>query len=125
MLASGARVVLVSPEATQGLRELADSGRIEWRCRLFKPDDLDGVFLAFVAVDCDPAPIVNAARARGVPVNLASAGRDGDFIVPSVVRQGNVVVSLSTSGTNPSLTKRLTSWLKGALEEWLLRDDGH
>src|SRR4051794_23538794 len=53
LLGAGARVRLVSPELTPTLRGIADAGRLTWIEREFTEDDLDGVWLAHVAVD-DP-----------------------------------------------------------------------
>jgi precorrin-2 dehydrogenase/sirohydrochlorin ferrochelatase len=119
MLPSGAKIVLVAPKITPKLKALADSGEIEWRCRAFAPEDAEGAFLAFVAIDGDPSAIVDALRDQGVPVNLASSGKEGDFIVPSVVREGDLVISVSTSGNDPALTKRIAQWLRGEVQRFL------
>ncbi len=115
VLPSGARVVVVSPSLTSTLQDLVAGDKIEWHSRTFLPGDLDGAFLVFVAIDGDPSSIVELARERGIPLNLASSGGDGDFIVPSVVREGDILISLSTSGRSPSFTKRLARWLREEL----------
>ena len=124
ILPSGAGVILVAPEVTPKLEELAQQGGIEWRKRPFVPEDARGVFLAFVAVDEDPAPIAKALRESGVLVNLASAGREGDFLVPYVIREGDVVVSVSTSGSDPAFTKRLGRWLREKICSFLREETG-
>ena len=124
ILLSGAKVILVAPEITPRLAGLALQGEIEWRRRPFLPEDAQGVFLAFVAVDGDPASIVEALRDRGVLVNIASAGREGDFLVPYVIREGEVVVSVSTSGRDPALAKRLGRWLIEKLHSFLREKTG-
>ncbi len=119
LLPSGARILLLAPRVTPTLEALAREGKIRWLSRSLEPGDLEGASLMFVAVDSDPWSIVEVARARGIPVNVASAGREGDFIVPSVIRRGEVVVSVSTSGRNPHKTKRLARWLERMLERFL------
>ncbi len=124
VLPTGARVVVVAPSATPRIVALAEEGRLEWHRRSFVSGDLRGVSLVFVAIDGDPTSVVKAAREKGVMVNLASAGTEGDFIVPSVVREGEVVLSVSTSGRDPGLTKRLARWLKKELSRWLTEVKG-
>ena len=51
LLICGARVRVVSPKAGEDIRQLALSGKIEWRQRAYRTGDLDGVFLAIAATD--------------------------------------------------------------------------
>ena len=62
--------------------------------------------------------IAVAARARGVLVNRAdrAGGRDaGSVVVPATVREGPVVVSVSTGGQAPALSKHLRRELETTL----------
>jgi precorrin-2 dehydrogenase/sirohydrochlorin ferrochelatase len=52
------------------------------------------------------------AREAGVLCNLAQQPQDGDFILPSLVRQGDLVLSISTSGASPALAKHLRQRLE-------------
>ena len=45
LLAVGADVLLISPEATPALEELAAAGRVDWRKREYRPGDCDGAWL--------------------------------------------------------------------------------
>src|SRR5690349_22948912 len=68
LLDAGADVLLVSPELTPVLRDLADKGRLRWEARPFEPSDVDSAWLVHVAVD-DPAAaaaVSAAAEARQV-----------------------------------------------------------
>ncbi|MHB0927582.1 MAG: CbiX/SirB N-terminal domain-containing protein [Candidatus Nanopelagicales bacterium] len=60
LLAAGASVRLVSPVATQRLRELSERGDVRWEQRGYEARDLDGAWFAMATTD-DPA--VNAAVA--------------------------------------------------------------
>ena len=53
LLASGANVTLVSPDATPELERLASEGRMRWIRRAYAPGDLAGAWLAIAATD-DP-----------------------------------------------------------------------
>jgi uroporphyrin-III C-methyltransferase/precorrin-2 dehydrogenase/sirohydrochlorin ferrochelatase len=109
LLAAGARVRVVAPEAAPELRVLADEGAIELIGRAYREGDLAGGTLAVVATD-DPrvsAQAAGEARAAGVLVNVADAPALCDWIAPSVARRGGVTVAVSTGGRSPSFARRL------------------
>ncbi|MXQ65916.1 uroporphyrinogen-III C-methyltransferase [Actinomadura rayongensis] len=51
LLAAGASVILVSPEVTPSLEDLAAAGRIEWRRRNYAPGDCAGAWLVQAVTD--------------------------------------------------------------------------
>jgi len=106
LVESGARVVVVSPETVDTLKEAAKDGRIDWRSRPFEPADLDGALLAFAATSDGEVnrAVVESARARGVMVNDARA-EDGDFAVPATLRRGKLQIAVSTGGGSPAYAR--------------------
>lgn len=107
LLAAGGRVRVVATEVRREVRALG----VPWEERPYRAGDLDGVWLAIAATD-DPA--ANAAvkadgEARHVWVNAADDPVSCSFILPAVVRQGPVVVTVATGGHSPALA----AWLKG------------
>jgi siroheme synthase-like protein len=121
LLAAGARVTVVSPDLTPGLRGHADRRVLEWTSRAFGPSDLDGMELAFVATS-DPEVNRRAAgeaKARGIRVNVADDPEACDFHVPAVLRRGPVSVAVSTGGASPALAAWLRNRLETAIPEGL------
>jgi siroheme synthase-like protein len=117
LIEAGAAVTLVAPELTPQLQRLATSGSIEVRQREFKDADLDGALLVISATD-DPATqerVAAAARARSIPVNTVDQPRLCDFIVPAIVRRGDVVLAISTSGKSPALAAALRAKLDSVI----------
>ena len=47
------------------------------------------------------------ARRAGVLVSVVDAPRESDFIVPAVVRRGDLLIAISTSGRSPALAGHL------------------
>jgi precorrin-2 dehydrogenase/sirohydrochlorin ferrochelatase len=43
----------------------------------------------------------------GIPVNVVDRPSDSDFIVPSVIRRGDLLIAVTTSGKSPALAKRI------------------
>lgn len=115
LVAGGADdVVVVAPSITPGVNAITDEHGFELRGRAFEAQDLEGVFLAMVATD-DPGVngrVATAARARGVLVNAADDPAHCDFILPAVVRRGDVQVAVTTGGRSPALARHLREWLE-------------
>ena len=81
-------------------------------------EDHPGARLAFVALE---APEVAAARlrARGVLVNVADRPELCDFILPSVLERGPVLLAVSTGGASAGLAKALRLRLETLLPDSL------
>jgi len=109
LLDAGARVSVVSPELSAGLRRLFEQGRLDWRQREARPEDVAGADYIFAATgDAETNRLIAAtAQSAGVPINLADDGEAGDFLLPAVVRRGKFVLTASTSGAGPALAARV------------------
>jgi siroheme synthase-like protein len=95
----------VAPEAVAGVRAMVAAGRIRWAEREFTPTDLDDAWLAITATS---SPDVNravfeAGEARRTWVNAADDPANCSFSLMSVVRQGDIVVTIGTNGRSPAL----------------------
>jgi precorrin-2 dehydrogenase/sirohydrochlorin ferrochelatase len=119
LLAAGAVVTVVAPELSPALRELAAAGRIKHEAHAYRDSDLEGFEACFVATDDGAvnAQVAADGKTRGIWVNAADDPANCDFILPSVVRQGPVVVAASTGGGSPALARRLREELTAFLAE--------
>lgn len=114
LLKCGARVTVVSPQLGPGLMQAAQARQIKVLPRAFQPDDLDGVVLAIAATD-DPqvnAQVSREAQRRGLLVNVVDDPAACNFIVPSVLRRGDLVIAVSTSGRSPALARNIRQKLE-------------
>ncbi len=75
--------------------------------REFKKSDLNEAFLAVAATDDKNVNkrIGQIAKERGILVNVVDCAENCDFILPSVMRRGNLTVAVSTDGNMPSLSR--------------------
>jgi precorrin-2 dehydrogenase/sirohydrochlorin ferrochelatase len=113
LVAAGADVEVVAPVVDDEIRVLG----VRVVERSYRPGDLDGAWLAIAATD-DPGVNERVHRdgeAAGVWVNAADEPKACSFTLPAVVRQGPVMVTVSTSGHSPALA----AWLKGHVQEQL------
>src|SRR5438128_11971469 len=95
LLECGAHVTVVSPAVTRGLAALAAIGRIEHRARPFRRSDLRGCALAVAATGdlrVDEAVAAMARRLR-VLLNVVDRPDHCDFILPSVLRRGDLQIA--------------------------------
>jgi precorrin-2 dehydrogenase/sirohydrochlorin ferrochelatase len=109
LLRAGARVTVVSPQATAAIRKLAEEEQLTWHARGYRSADMMAMFLVFSATD-DPElnrRIEADAARHHVLCNFADQPARGHFILPSIVERGDLLVSISTSGTSPAVARRL------------------
>jgi precorrin-2 dehydrogenase/sirohydrochlorin ferrochelatase len=114
LLAAGAAVTVVSPAITAGLAALVADGRIRHVARGYRPSDLAGHRLAFVATDDGALNGAVAADGRdaGVWVNAADDPAHCDFILPSVLRRGPLQIAVATGGASPALSRAIREELE-------------
>jgi precorrin-2 dehydrogenase / sirohydrochlorin ferrochelatase len=119
LLAAGAAVTVVAPEATARVESLAAEGRLEWIAGTYQPAQLDGARLVFAATDDTEVNerIATDARARGALVNVAEPPETGDFAAPATVRRGGICIAVSTGGASPALAKKLRERIEAVVGE--------
>jgi len=106
---------VVSPALTPGLAALAASGRVVNRERSFRRNDLRGCALAVAATGdllVDGA-VAEMARRWRVLVNVVDRPEHCDFILPSVLRRGELQIAVSTDGRSPALAREIRRRLEG------------
>jgi len=112
---AGASVKVISPELTPLLARLKEAGKIIHRPHFFRAGDLRGAFLAVAATD-DRATnerVFRQASLQKILVNVVDAPPWSNFIVPSMVARGELLVAVSTSGKSPALAK----WLRQKIQQ--------
>ena len=117
LLRAGARVRVVSPEMDSRLEQAArESSGLSLIRRPFLPEDLEGTSLVFAATNNSRvnARIRQAAAEANVLCNAAEGEDKGDFILPSVVVRGDLLIAISTCGASPALAKRLRKELEAS-----------
>jgi precorrin-2 dehydrogenase/sirohydrochlorin ferrochelatase len=107
LLGAGAAVTVVSPTLTPRLADLASARRIIHTPRAYRAGDLEGFALAFATTGAHEVndAIAREGRERGVWVNAADDPAHCDFILPSVLRRGDLTVAVATGGSAPTLAR--------------------
>jgi len=119
LLELGARVEIVSPRLTPDLERWGRDGSICCRKRLYRGGDLLGKEFVFVATS-DAAlnrSVAAAAQSLKIWVNAADDPDNCDFILPSIMRRGALIVAVSTGGGSPALARLIREELEDHLSE--------
>ena len=120
LVRDGADLVVIAPAVSEEIERLGETGGVKIERRPFEPADLDGAFLAIAATDSRTVNqlVADAARERGVLVNVADDPGACDFTLPAIVRRKDITVAVSTGGRSPAfaryLREQLTDWLTDA-----------
>ncbi len=111
LLKAGADVIVVSPSLTPGLKRELSRKRIGHLPRTYRRGDLKGVFLTIAATD---SAETNRRISKDAPalVNVVDVPSECNFIAPSVVRRGPLLLAISTSGTSPAFARTLRKELE-------------
>jgi uroporphyrin-III C-methyltransferase/precorrin-2 dehydrogenase/sirohydrochlorin ferrochelatase len=119
LLDAGAAVTLVAPTLTPGLALRVREVGLAHVARAYVAGDLEGAHLAIAATDDpDVNHAVHAeAEARGVLINVVDDPPYCGFILPSILRRGDLVVAVSTSGNAPALAVRIRERIERELGE--------
>ena len=114
LLEAGAEVAVISPDASENVARWSKNNSIQLEARCYQNGDLDGYELAFVATDDDRvnASVYQEGKSRGVWVNAADDPAHCDFILPSVLRRGDLTVAVSSGGQSPALARTIREELE-------------
>ncbi len=114
LLESGADVTVVSPELTSKLSELKKQQKITHLEQEYTEDVLEDVFLVICATNIEEVnqQVAQDCFARKILVNVVDDPPKCNFFVPSVVRQGNLSIAISTNGKSPLLARSIREQLE-------------
>ncbi|URT68920.1 precorrin-2 dehydrogenase/sirohydrochlorin ferrochelatase family protein [Cytobacillus firmus] len=114
LLPTKAQVTVISPTVTEKLQQYINKGLLTWKEKSFEPADLDDAALIFAVTNEEEVNnAVEEAAQHWQLLSRADAKGRVDFINPAVVRRGEFVLTVSTSGGSPGLTRKV----KGELAE--------
>ncbi len=119
LVAAGANVRVVSPEATTCVAELAANGAIAWERRGFEERDVADAWLV-IASTTDPDVQKRASDASDARQTFCVAVDDlpnGSAYSAAVVRRAPFTVAISSSGEAPALARLIRELIEEVLPE--------
>lgn len=114
LLECGARVLVISPEVTAGLKTLAEKKKIILKKKRAGLTDLKGASLVISATSDRRinSLISSYCRRKGILINVVDSPKECNFILPSIARRGNLTIAVSTDGISPALSKKIRQALE-------------
>jgi len=114
LLKYGCRIHVVSPELTSQLEKLVANKKIQHLPEQSLNQAMSEAFMVIAATDdaVVNARIASRAKELGLLVNAVDQPRDCNFIVPSVVKSGDLQIAISTGGKSPALAKKIRKELQ-------------
>ncbi|MBQ9015911.1 MAG: bifunctional precorrin-2 dehydrogenase/sirohydrochlorin ferrochelatase [Firmicutes bacterium] len=112
-------ITVVSPEAEESIRNLADAGSVVWIRRRFEEKDLEGRDIVFAATADKELnrQIADLCRKKQICVNASSDKELCDFYFPGIVRQGETVIGVNASGRDHRRAKAVRQRIQKVLTE--------
>lgn len=117
LLKAGAAITVAAPGINDEIADHVAAGRVQHRAKSFSPALLAGVRIAIGAAEDESQnlALANAARARGVFVNVVDRADLSDFLVPAIVERGDITVGIASNGTAPLLLGRIRAQIEALL----------
>ena len=114
LLLCDARVRVISPEVSPEIKQLIDKNNLEWVPRGFMTGDLQEAILAFALTDNPEVQhqIATEAKKLGIPINIADNPEACTFQIPATIRQGELLITISTGGGSPALAATIRKELE-------------
>ncbi|OQY07114.1 MAG: siroheme synthase [Desulfobacteraceae bacterium 4572_123] len=114
LIECGASVTVISPEVEDELQLLSKNTAITIKQRPYRSTDLDNMFLVIGATDNEDLNrrISEDAEKVNMLCNIADRPKVCNFILPAIIRRGDLVLTVSTSGKSPAFAKKLKTDLE-------------
>lgn len=118
LLEAGARVKVIAPEICTEIEELFRREEIFWARENFSAELLGDELILIAATN---SPEINrqaceAAQARKILVNVVDE-TGGNFNVPSRIRRGDFLLTISTGANSPAFSRFVRRMLEAELDE--------
>lgn len=114
---AGAQVTVYAPSLSESIRHWVTEGKVRHMAQEFRAEMLQGCALAIAATDDRSVNrlVSEAAKARGIPVNVVDQPDLCTFIMPSIVDRSPVIIAVSTGGASPVLARLIRARLESLI----------
>lgn len=123
----GVKIRVVAEEIGEEMRALEKAGMsgtqalpIEIEERNFEKEDILGMDFVIAATNSEELnhAVSKLCRENRIPVNAVDQREDCDFIFPALIRNGDVLVAVSTGGSSPAAAAFLKQRISGCIPEY-------
>ena len=119
LLEAKAKVTVISPQIVEGLAKLVETKSIIWQKKCYEQGDLNDFILAICAIGNEEvnAQVRKEANQKKVILNVVDRLEFCDFALPAKIRRGDLLVTFSTNGKSPALSRYLRCKMEREFDE--------
>lgn len=113
------KITVLSPKLTKELDTIIKENSIRYVKGKYKPEiikDYDIIIVAINDIEIQKE-IYRQAKRENKLCNTVDTPNESDFIFPSVVKKGELIVAFSTSGYSPALAKYLRIFFENSIPD--------
>lgn len=113
------KITVLSPKLTQELDTIIKENSIRYIKGKYKPEIIKDYDIIIVAINDIglQKEIYRQAKKENKLCNTVDIPNESDFIFPSVVKKGELIVAFSTSGYSPALAKYLRIFFENSIPD--------
>ena len=114
LLEYGAVVTIVSPALTPELQEMVNRNSCVWFKKEYSTEDINNAELIYSCTDQEEvnAQISADAQAAMRLINVVDDPVKCSFIVPSILKRGDLSIAVSTAGSSPIVARQIRAELE-------------
>ena len=130
LLSAGGKVIVIAPNICDELRQLVSNNQIEWRKQVYIEGCIPEGLILIAATDdkevnkkatieaTNKHMLVNNVNIRGHNPNSEFRIPNSElFTVPSVIRRDNLMITISTNGLSPAISKSIRKYLEQRFDD--------
>ena len=117
LLDAGADVTVIAPNVNSSILSAVGGGKVRHIAKEFLPEQLEGSTLVIAATGDASVnrKVSEAAKLRGIPVNVVDQPELCTFIMPAIVDRSPVIIAVSTGGASPVLARHIRARLEALI----------
>ena len=123
LLEFGCEIHVVSPELGETMEQLWRQEKVGWTQGIYEKKYLTGrerpVFVLAAANEDVNFQVVKDCREAGLPVNDSAKKEHCDFYFPGLIKDGDVVIGVTTGGSDHKLAAALSAKIRELIRKTL------
>ena len=115
-------ITVISPSVCKEIEDIALEGFVTWISRSYIPGDLKNFDMVLAATDDREVnhTVFLEARREKIPVNISDCKEECSFYFPSVIKDGDIVIGVTSGGADHKKTKQTADRIRSLI--WNQKD---
>ena len=115
-------ITVISPSVCKEIEDMALEGFVTWISRSYVPGDLKNFDMVLAATDDREVnhTVFLEARREKIPVNISDCKEECSFYFPSVIKDGDIVIGVTSGGAAHKQTNQTADRIRSLI--WNQKD---